>query len=192
MAQSKAPDPTFLLTAFFGNGPVDGSVFAPSFLSQVPVAKVQAAIDDYKARLGSLSTVARAGAGSDYLLTFQRGTLLATIQLNWDGKISGLLYHDEVSPANTAALQRFFSASTANADWFAPSFLEKVPITQITAVMTQVTTQEGSFKRIDMREGSYFAVFEKSQNHINVSTDTNGRFTALLLRPPEPLTPPAS
>jgi hypothetical protein len=191
LAQS-TPDPSFLLTAFFGNGPVDGSVFAPSFLAQAPIAKVKAAIEDYKARLGGLSTVAKAGAGTDYLMTFQRGTLLATMQLNWGGKISGLLFHDEVSPANSAALQRFFSANSASPDWFAPSFLAKVPMTRITAVMTQVTSEEGAFKRIDTREGSYFAVFEKSQNHVNVSTDATGRFTALLLRPAEPLSAAAS
>jgi hypothetical protein len=101
------------------------------------------------------------------------------------------LFHDEVSPADTAALQRFFSASTPSADWFTPSFVAKVPMTQITAVMAQVTSEEGAFKRIDVRQGSYFAVFEKSQNHVNVSTDTSGRFTSLLLRPPEPLSPPA-
>jgi len=189
MAQppSPAPDQIALLREILSGSPVDGSIFADSFTAQVPATKVRSIVEDYRARLGDVATIGPAGAGTDYLITFAHGTLLATMQLNWNGKISGLLFHDEVSEGDRAALERFFSASAPRSEWFAPSFLTQVPMTQILATTSQIVAQEGPYKRLVTRDGVYYAVFEKFQNHVSAQTDAQGRFVALLLRAPEAL-----
>lgn len=171
-----------MLQTLFSSKSVDESVFDATFAAAVPAAALQAIVDDFRARLGALTSVAK--NGSDYALTFSKGTLLATIAFDSSGKVSGLLFHDETSATDRAALQRFFSEKPAKAEWFAPSFLEAVPLAQIQTVLDQIAAQEGSFERLELRGGAYYAVFEKAENHVLVVTDANGKFTMLRLLPP--------
>ena len=186
-AQSPSPDPQAALVTVFTSPHVDGSPFAASFLAQVPLTTVQAVLDDYRQRLGNVSMIRPTTYQPDYVITFARGTVLATVSLDASGKITLLRLHDETSESNRAAIVRLLSAGTPQAAWFAPSFLSSVPLTQVAAIVAQVDTQEGAFERLEVRDGAYFAVFAKFENHVLAKTDAQGRFTELLLRPPGPL-----
>ncbi len=160
---------------------IDGVVLAASFTAQVSVAALQEIVDDFKARLGAVGAIVQ--DGGDYQMTFAKGSLRATIALDSDGKVSGLLFHDEVSDVDTAALKRALSADAVSADWFAPSFLSALPVDHMNAVLSQLRATEGAFQRVEVRGGMYYAVYEKGESHANIVTDAAGKITYLRLLP---------
>ncbi len=171
-----------VLKAIFTAKTVDPQLFAASFTAQVPVSSVQSIVETFKAQLGELSSIE--AAGSDEELVFSKGSLLATVALDAQGKITGLLLHDEVDAANQAALERVLRADRVSADWFAPSFLAHVPAAQVDDVLAQIRLELGAFRRVTVRNGSYYSVFEKGESRTNVMIDTTGKINALLFRPP--------
>jgi len=182
-AGAQSPDPSVaILTALFTSKDVDATAFAPAFTATVPASQLQTIVDDFRARLGALTSIAK--AGSDYALTFAKGGLRATIALDAAGKVSSLVLHDETSDVDRRALERFFTQQPPRADWFAPSFLAAIPLDQIAAITTQIVAQEGAFERLEVRDGAYYAVFAKAENRVIVATDAEGRFTGLRLLPP--------
>ncbi len=144
---------------------VDASMFAPTFLAQIPAPTVGGIVRDYRARLGALASVSSLprdkGAGT-YLLTFPKGTVLATIMLE-SGKIASSLLHDETSVAIRAALVHHFTAPL-KADRFSDSFLSVVPIDGVGAIERQLVATAGPFVRLDLRDGAYVAVFTKAEH----------------------------
>jgi hypothetical protein len=175
-----SPEQT-VLRAIFTKKAVDPSLFAASFTAQVPVATVQSTVDTLKTQLGGLSSIKK--AGSDQELLFANGSLLASIVLDSQGKITGLLLHDEIDAANQAALERVLRADHVSADWFAPSFLAQVPAAKIDEILAQMRSQEGAFQRVEVRDGSYYSVFEKDESRTTISLDAAGKIQALLFRP---------
>ncbi len=171
-----------IVRALFAEKSVDASLFAGSFTAQVPIATVQTIVDGYRTRLGTFGSVEP--AGSDFAVVFEHGSVLASIALDASGKITGLLLHDEISPALRAALERFLGTKTVSADWFSAAFLAQVPAAQIQSLADQLRAQEGAFLRLDERERRYVAVFEKATNPIFGSLDNAGRFVALRIGPP--------
>ena len=171
-----------VVQAMFTSPTVDPSAFAASFTQQIPVATVQALIDGYRKRFGAVKSVGK--AGDDYLVTFANGTVLTTIKLDGGGKIEGLRFHDETSPADTAAVEKVLSAEHVTADWFAPSFLAQITPAQLDTVLAQVRAQEGKFLSLEVRNGLYYAIYEKAENPVHVALDADGRIAALLLSPP--------
>jgi hypothetical protein len=121
---------------------------------------------------------------ADFAVVFEHGSVLATIAVDGSGKITGLLLHDEISPALRAALERFLRAQTISANWFSAAFLAQVPAPQIQSLSDQVRAQEWPFLRLDERDRRYVAVFEKAANPIFGSLDDAGRFVALRIGPP--------
>jgi beta-lactamase class A len=110
--------------------------------------------------------------------------VLATMTLDAAGKVSSLVLHDETSDAVRRALERFFTQQPARADWFAPAFLAAIPIDQIATITAQLVAQEGAFERLEVRDGTYYAVFAKAENHVIAALDAEGRFTTLRLLSP--------
>ncbi len=161
---------------------MDATAFAPAFTTAVPPTQMQTIVDDLRARLGPLTSVAK--AGSDYALTFAKGGMRATIALDTAGKVASLVLHDETSDVDRRALERFFTQQPPQADWFAPSFLAAIPLDQIAAIKAQIVAQEGAFERLEVRDGAYYAVFAKAENHVIVATDADGKFTGLRLLTP--------
>jgi beta-lactamase class A len=180
-AIAATPEQTALESMFHAKA-VDPSLFAETFTAQVPVSTVQGLIDGYRRRFGELRSVAK--DGSDYQLTFPKGSLRATINLDSNGKIAGLLFHDEVSDADRAALERVLKADHVSPEWFADSFLAQVPVVQLDAGLAQIRAQEGKFAKVEVRNGSYYSVFEKGENKTQIALDSAGKITTLFLGPP--------
>lgn len=161
---------------------LDASLFADTFTAQLPVATLQSIVDAFRRQLGDLSSVVKSGDG--YELTFPKGSLRAKIALDSSGKVTGLLFSDEVSDANRAALERVLRADHPSPEWFADSFLGHVPATQLDATLAQIRGQEGKFVRVETRDGSYYSVFEKAENQTQIMLDAAGKITTLFLGPP--------
>jgi len=170
------------LESLFRSERIDASRFANAFTAQVPLSTVAALVDDYRRRLGALVSTTK--AGSDYALDFTGGTVRATIALSPDGTIAALSFHDETTAASRAALLRLFTEPTPPTDVFSAAFLAQIPITQIAALTKQIAAEEGKFVRLDLRQGVYYAVFERAENRVLAATDAAGRFTMLRLLPP--------
>ncbi len=173
-----------VLTRLFTEPKVDVGAFAPAFLAQIPPATISATIEDFRARLGALTSVEalpKAVGKGTYLLTFANGTLLATIGLE-SRTIAGLLLRDETSAAIRAALIHHFT-TPLSADQFADSFLKIVPIDGVVAIERQLTATAGPFVRLDQRDGTYVAVFTKAEHPVHAVLDDAGRFTGLVIGP---------
>ena len=66
------------------------SLFADSFLNQVPIGRVNDIISQYKSNLGTLEEVR--GGENKYTLLFERGTAPGRISLDTEGRIVGLWF----------------------------------------------------------------------------------------------------
>ena len=176
VAAATAPEVT-ALQRLFAAAPLSASLFAPGFLATVPVSDVQSYVDSYKERLGAPTAIARDGAG--WALTSPNGSIEVKLGLDTRGRISSLLFHDELSGDNRAALQRVLAATTISADWFEPSYLDDVPTAKLEGLLADLHAKLGAFVRIETRAGKYFAIFEKGETHAQISADPDGKIDYL-------------
>jgi hypothetical protein len=158
---------------------VDASLFDDAFLQRVPVADVQTLVDGYRQRLGALKGAAHDPGGER--LTFARGSLRATLDLDPQGKAAGLRFHDEQSDADARALERVLRARNVTADWFSQGFLDQFSAAQVDAQNAQLRATEGAFVRLESRTGVYYAVFERAENIVEIETARSGKIAYLRL-----------
>ncbi len=176
-----------VLQAMFDKPKLDAARFSSTFTDAVPLENVQTAIDTYRGSLGALQSIAP--VGPDELLTFARGTLRASTAYDASGKITGLLFHDEISAANRAALERLLRATKADPAWFSAQFIAHVGADQLGGLIDRLHATAGTFQRVDIRDGSYVSVFSKGAYPTNVSTDAAGKIDNLAFRAPDNATP---
>lgn len=171
---------------------VDASWFAPSFLAQVPATQVQQIVDTIKAQLGSYK--GSQPSGTQYIASFDKGTLPIDITLDAQGRISGLLFHQPTlngaAPAATtapssltitpkAALARLFTSQQVSPDWFAPSALQAIPISYITKLIDEYKAADGAFVRVDQSGEQYSIVFTHAKVPALIALDDQGRIVGL-------------
>ena len=82
-----------------------------------------------------------------------------------------------------AALTRLFQAPSAKAEWFAPAFLDEVPIAQVDTVLSNVRQQFGAFKSVDGSGLDYVAHLARGSVHVRVVVDSAGLIAGLLIKP---------
>ena len=87
-------------------------------------------------------------------------------------------------PALAFALERFFTAGEAKADWFSTSFLAAVSIDDVQTGLSQVHAKLGAYQRVETEGGRFRATFEGGVVPGNARLDADGRFVDLFLRPP--------
>ncbi len=170
-----------VLKAIFNAKSVDPNLFAAGFTQEVPVGTVQSIVDTCKAQLGQLDSIEK--SGDDQELLFANGSLKASVVLNSAGKITGLLLHDQIDASNQAALERVLRADHVSTEWFALSFLAQVPASKMDDILAQMRSQEGAFQRVEVRNGSYYSVFEKDESRTTIALDAEGKIQALFFRP---------
>ncbi len=158
--------------------------FADAFLAQLPYSQVRAIAKDYVARFGDVTNVVPSGA--DQLVTFAKGSVLVNVHVDAANKIDGILFHDEMSPADEAALRAFFASQKIDTSAFAPSFLSLVPAAQLETGLTQLSAAVGAFVRLEARPTGYVGVYEKGELPVHISLDTNGKIALLKIDPPTP------
>jgi hypothetical protein len=176
-AQSTAEHERSTLQTIFAAPALDASLFAANFTSKIPVADVQQFVDSYKSRLGAPTAIER--DGYEYAIVSPKGSIRANVAFAQDGKISSLLFHDELSPDNRIALERLLAAQTIQDDWFVPSFTSEVPTAKTQALLADMHAKLGRFVRVDTRKGAYVAVFERGESHAQISADAAGKIDYL-------------
>ncbi len=90
--------PKAALERLFTTRPLQVNWFAPSFLSQVPLAQIDQILTSIKAELGDYQGVQP--EGNTFLVIFQRGAVPSRIVLDDQGRIAGLLF----KPPRSAAI----------------------------------------------------------------------------------------
>jgi beta-lactamase class A len=92
----------------------------------------------------------------------------------------------------TAALERLFSAPMPQAEWFAETFLTQVPLSQVEQIVTGFRASLGQYQSVQSEGENFIVVFEKGSLSAQVTLNSAGQFTGLLLRPVSEAIAPAA
>ncbi len=163
--------------------------FAPAFLAQVSVAKLQEARASIVAELGAFRSVTAEGQGV-FLVQFTQGIATAQVQLDGKGRIDGLqftdLHHGAASPGGAkptlkVALARLFSSTVPFQTWFAPTFLAKVPPAQVQQILAGLAESLGPYGSVLVKpDGTFTAHYRYGVVDGTAHIDQQGRFDGLL------------
>jgi beta-lactamase class A len=179
------------LQRVFSAKTVDAAWFPPAFRSVLP--QVQESVTSFQTQYGALQKVEKAGA--DYRLTYARGVVTVTADLDREGLLTTLLLKDaratdaaaapaQADAAILKAVTRLFNGPV-QAAWLSDAFLAQVSVPTLTQIITQLSGGLGAFQNISFENG-YFAVFEQGRIPVTQARlDAQGRFTSLVLGVPE-------
>ena len=89
------------------------------------------------------------------------------------------------TPLNAqAALARLFTSPHVQGEWFADSFLEQVPASQVETIVGQLKNQLGTFKSITPEGAKYRVNFERGDDLASIVLDPSGRISGLFFEAP--------
>ena len=168
---------TAAVKGLFSSPKIDPSTFTTRFVSKVPIDGIQGFVDSYKGRLGNPIRFDR--DGTQLRIVSKGGSIGCDVALDQEGKISDLLFHDEMSAADLAALQSVMAAPKADPALFEKSFAADVPMTRVDDVIDGYRTKFGAFVRIEARKRGYYVVFEKGEAHAQISVTADGKIDYL-------------
>lgn len=77
------------------------------------------------------------------------------------------------------------SAGHADPAWFSASFLLQVPVTQVDAILAQITKTLGTYQSLDGTRGDYTATFAKGTEEVLAHVDAEGHIDGLLFKTPK-------
>lgn len=80
-------------------------------------------------------------------------------------------------------LERIFTTSRIQADWFAPSFLRQISPAQIEGVIQQVTQDLGEYQRVMVTADGFEVQFERGAVLAQIRLDGNGQIVSFFLQP---------
>jgi beta-lactamase class A len=92
----------------------------------------------------------------------------------------------QTPPTPKAALERLFTERPAKAEWFAPAFLQQVPLAQVEAILQQLLTSLGRYEGVEPDGPNFRVNFERGVVPTQISLDTEGRIQGLFFRPAQP------
>ena len=85
-----------------------------------------------------------------------------------------------------AALERLFTERPAKSEWFAPAFLQQVPLAQVEAILQQLLDGLGRYEGVAPDGPNFRVNFERGVVPAQISLDTEGRIQGLFFRPAQP------
>lgn len=106
--------------------------------------------------------------------------------------LSPAIAQTQVSPQQV--LERLFTTDEIQADWFAPSFLAQIPITQIQLIIDDLKNSLGDYQAVQLVEDSptgasasqrYLIEFEQGSLPTRIVLDAQGQIAGLLFEPPQ-------
>jgi hypothetical protein len=164
---------TAAVKSLFESAKIDPAAFTSTFVQAEPLDIVQGFINSYKQRLGT--PTAYDFDGFQFRIKSPKGSIGCSIALDQAGKISNLLFHDELSASNLAALQRLLSAPKADPAWFdaAPGQVAKTD--KVDEVTGNLRSKFGNFVRIETRKKGYYVVYDHGEAHAQISTTADGK-----------------
>ncbi|MBV8164375.1 MAG: serine hydrolase [Candidatus Eremiobacteraeota bacterium] len=83
-----------------------------------------------------------------------------------------------------SALARLFTSKQIEAAWFADSFLQQVPASQVQTIVGQLVAQLGAFKSVKPEGAKYRVNFEHGDDLASIVLDPSGRITGLFFEAP--------
>ncbi|GIW31910.1 MAG: serine hydrolase [Meiothermus sp.] len=92
----------------------------------------------------------------------------------------------QVSLTPKAALERLFTERPARAEWFAPAFLQQVPLAQVEAILQQLLGGLGRYEGVEPDGPNFRVNFERGVVPAQIALDSEGRIQGLFFRPPQP------
>ena len=89
------------------------------------------------------------------------------------------------TPTPEAAVVRLFTELPARPEWFAPSFLEAVPVPKIDALVASMKEDLGAIEKVSKTADGYVSTFERGTVATSIRLDEAGRFTGLFFKAPQ-------
>lgn len=86
--------------------------------------------------------------------------------------------------APIAVLDRLFTESVPDAEWFDPLFLQQIPLTNISKILEQIRQTLGTYQAVRETEDGYLIIFEQGSVPTQISLNQEGRIVYLLFQPP--------
>jgi beta-lactamase class A len=86
-----------------------------------------------------------------------------------------------MSISSQTALERLFTSPEINQDWFAPTFLQHIPVS-IEQVIADLKKSLGAYQRVTWKEERYLVVFEKGKVPTLIALNSEGQITGLLFQ----------
>lgn len=83
-----------------------------------------------------------------------------------------------------AAIARLFLSPQVESEWFAPPFLQAVPVTQIEKIVEEIQSALGSYQEVRSEGNNYLTIFERGTVPTRIRLDRQGRIIGLLFEPP--------
>ncbi|MEM9451307.1 MAG: serine hydrolase [Cyanobacteria bacterium P01_E01_bin.6] len=82
------------------------------------------------------------------------------------------------------ALERLFTSSEIQTDWFIPSFLEQVPPNQIQAVLSNMASSLGEFQSVRQMDDGFEVQFTRGTVPAQIRLTADGQIAGLFFEPP--------
>jgi len=88
----------------------------------------------------------------------------------------------ELSPQ--LALERLFTTPQLKQEWFAPSFLNQIPLPQLEQIIENIENTLGSYQEVQADGSDYLVIFEQGSVPTKLVLDVNHQISGLLFQPP--------
>ena len=83
-----------------------------------------------------------------------------------------------------AALERLFTTDPITAEWFAPTFLAQVPVSQIQQIIASLSKELGQYRGVETEGEQYRIVFERGTIPTKIALNEQGQISGLLFQSP--------
>jgi beta-lactamase class A len=112
--------------------------------------------------------------------------LLALCASRWSTNGAATIALAQSQPSTpSGALQRLFTTDPVQSDWFSSDLLQQVPLQQAQTAVTNIHQVLGNFQSVQSQSNGLLVVFDKGSIPVQATLDSQGRFTALALGPPQ-------
>jgi hypothetical protein len=170
-------------------GHADAAWFSPNFLAQIPVTQVDALIANMTKALGAYQSLEY--APDKFVAHFAKGTADVVVHLDANDKIDGLIFRPASTPATIQLAQSridtMLRTGHADAAWFSPNFLAQIPVSQVDALIANMTKTFGAYQSLEYTPEKFIAHFAKGTVDVVIHLDFNEKIDYLVFRPPSTL-----
>ncbi len=91
----------------------------------------------------------------------------------------------ETSISAKAALERLFTSTQIQTEWFATEFLVQVPIEQVRKIITELKGQLGNYQAVQSNAQDYLILFNQGAVPAKIVLNSKGQISGLLFEPPQ-------
>lgn len=84
-----------------------------------------------------------------------------------------------------AALERLFTSTQIQTEWFAAEFLAQVPIEQVRKIITELKSQLGNYLAVQNNAQDYLILFNQGAVPAKIVLNSKGQISGLLFQPPQ-------